>query len=59
MHQDGLDVRGALADEMGGRHRALTDDDRAERMIVPDVQVVRAQRIVKGAVDELILFQIS
>jgi hypothetical protein len=59
MHQDGLNVRGTLADEVGGRHGALADDDRAKRMIVPDIRIVRAQRIVEGAVDKLILSQIS
>ena len=57
MDQDGFDVRRTLADEMGGRYSALADDDRAERMIVSDVRIVRAQWIVEGAVNKLILFQ--
>jgi hypothetical protein len=56
MDQDGLDVRRPLADEVGGRQGALADDDRAERMIVSDVGIVRAQWVVKSAMDELILF---
>jgi hypothetical protein len=59
MHQDGLDVRRALADKMGGCNSALADEDRTERMVVPDICIVRAQRVVKGAVDEFILSYIS
>ena len=59
MHQDGFDVRRTLADKMGSCNSTLADDDRTERMVVPDVCIVRAQRVVKGAVDELILSYIS
>lgn len=59
MYEDGLHVRGALADEVGGCDGALSDNDRTQGMVVSDIGVVRTQRVVECTMDELILSSIS
>jgi hypothetical protein len=59
MHQDRLDVRGPLVDEMAGCNRALSDDNWALWMVETDTWVVCPEGIVEGHMDHFLLSHIS